>query len=106
MGTVEKFTEQEGFGDKCEEVSIRRVIVPKALDGVEAFGMRSAERRKLNVLEMKCFIRLVEVSRTDILRNEVRRRAVIQRELANREDQRILRWFQMVWDQRMDEGCG
>ena len=30
------------------------VIVPMALYGAEAWGMRSAERRKGNVLEMKC----------------------------------------------------
>ena len=29
------------------------VIVPMALYGAEAWGMRSAERRKVNVLEMK-----------------------------------------------------
>ena len=30
------------------------IIVPTALYGAEAWGMRSAERRKVNVLEMKC----------------------------------------------------
>ena len=30
------------------------VIVPTALYGAEAWGMRSAERRKVNVLKMKC----------------------------------------------------
>ena len=29
------------------------IIVPTALYGAEALGMRSAERRKVNVLEMK-----------------------------------------------------
>ena len=36
------------------------VIVPTALYGEEAWGMRSAERRKVNVLEMKCLRSLVE----------------------------------------------
>ena len=31
-----------------------------ALYGAEAWGMRSAERRKLNVLEMKCLRSLLE----------------------------------------------
>ena len=35
------------------------VIVPTALYGAEAWGMRSAERRKVNVLEMKCLRNLV-----------------------------------------------
>ena len=47
--------------------------------------MRSAERRKVNVLEMKCWRSLVGVSRMDRVRNEeVRRRAGIERELASR----------------------
>ena len=64
--------------------------------------MRNAERRKVNVLKMKCFRSLVRVSRMNRVRNvEVRRRAGIERELASRADQRILRWFGHV--ERMDE---
>ena len=63
------------------------VIVPAALYGAEAWGMRSAERMKLNVLEMKCLRSLVEVSRMDRVGNEeVRRRAGIQWKLARRAD--------------------
>ena len=44
--------------------------------------MRSAERRKENVLEMKCLKSLVGVSRMDRVRNEeVRRRAGIEMKL-------------------------
>ena len=54
--------------------------------------MRSAERRKVNVLEMKCLRSLVGVSRMDRVRDEeVRGRAGIERELASRADQRVLR---------------
>ena len=64
--------------------------------------MRSAERRKVNVLEMKCLRSLVGVSRMDRVRNEeVRRRAGIERALVSRADQRVLRWFGHV--ERMDE---
>ena len=56
--------------------------------------MRNAERRKVNVLEMKCLRSLVGVSRIDRVRNaEVRRRAGIERELESRADHRVLRWF-------------
>ena len=41
------------------------VIVPTALYGAEAWGMRSAERRKVHVLEMKCLRSLVGVLRMD-----------------------------------------
>ena len=64
--------------------------------------MRSAERRKVNVLEMKCLRSLVVVSRMDRVRNEEgHRRAGIERELASRADQRVLRWIGHV--ERMDE---
>ena len=41
------------------------LIVQTALYGAEAWGMRSVERRKVKVLEMKCFRSLVGVSRMD-----------------------------------------
>ena len=41
------------------------IIVPTALYGAEAWGMRSAERRKVNVLEIKCLRTLVGVSGMD-----------------------------------------
>ena len=78
------------------------VNVPTALDGAEAWGMRSAERRKVIALDMNCLRSLVGVSRIKRFRNEeVRRRAGIERELASRADQRVLRWFGHV--ERMDE---
>ena len=46
--------------------------------------MKSAERRKVNVLEMKCLRSLVGVSGMDIVRNEEVRR--IEMELASRAD--------------------
>ena len=55
----------------------------------------------MNVLEMKCLGSLVGVLRMDIVSNEeVRRRALIEMELASRADQRALRWFGHV--DRMD----
>ena len=38
------------------------IIVPTMLYRAEAWGMRSAERRKVKVLEMKCLRSLVRVS--------------------------------------------
>ena len=64
--------------------------------------MRSAERRKVNVLEIKCLRSLVGVSRMDRIRNEeARKRALIENESASREDQRVLRWPKHV--ERIDE---
>ena len=59
---------------------------------VEVWGIRSAERRKVNVLKMQCLRSLVGVSRMDRVWNEdVHRKAGIERELASRADQRALR---------------
>ena len=46
------------------------MIVPTALYGAEAWGMRSAKRRKVNIFEMKCLRSIVGVSRMDRVRNE------------------------------------
>ena len=79
-----------GLGIKAKKCLYERIIVPTALYGAEAWGMRSDERRKVNVHEMKCLRSLVGVSRMDRVRNqEVRRIAGIERELASRADQRV-----------------
>ena len=78
------------------------VIVPTTLYGRAAWGMRSAERRKVNVLEMKYLRSFFGVSRMDRVTNEeVRRRAGMERELASRADRRVLRRFGHV--ERMDD---
>ena len=65
-------------------------------------GTRSAERRNVNVLEMECLRSLVGVLLMDkICNEEVRMRAAIEKELASRADQSVLRWFGHV--ERMDE---
>ena len=103
-GALKSVLSNRGLGIMSEKCPYEGVIVPLALYGAESWGMRVAERRKVNVLEMKCLRRLVGVSRMDRVRNEeVRRRAVIESELASRADQSVLRWFGHV--ERMDEYC-
>ena len=54
--------------------------------------MRSAAKRKVNLLEMKCLRSLVGVSRMDRVRSEeVRSRAGIERELGSTADKGVLR---------------
>ena len=94
-GTLKSVLSNRGLGIKAKKCLYEGVIVPTALYG--------AERRKVNVLEMKCLRSLVEVSRMDRVRNEeMRRRAGIERQLASRTDQRVLRWFGHV--ERMNYG--
>ena len=75
-----------------------------ALYGAEAWGMRSAERRIVNVLEMKCLRSFFGLLQMDRVRNEaVHRRAGIEKKFASRAGQRVWRWFRHV--ERMDEYC-
>ena len=102
LGALKSVLSNRGLGIKAMKCLYEGVILPTALYGAEAWGRRSAERRKVNILEIKCLRCLVGLSRMDIVRNEeVRRRAGIERELASRADQRILRWFGHV--ERMDD---
>ena len=83
-----------GLGINAKKCLYAVVIVPIALCGADAWGMRSPERRKVNVLEMNCLRSLVGLSRMDRVGNEeVRRKAGIEMELASRAGQRVLRWF-------------
>ena len=82
-GALKSVLSNRGMGMKAKRCLYEGVIVPTVLYGAEAWGIRSVERRKVNVLEMKCLKSLVGVSRMDIVRKEeVRRRAGIERELA------------------------
>ena len=90
-GARKSVLSSRGLGIKAQKSLYEGVIVPTVLYGAEAWGMRSAERRKVNALEMQCLRSLVGVSRMDRVKNEeVRRRAGIERELAGRADQRVL----------------
>ena len=100
-GALKSVLMNRGLGIKAKKCLYEGVIVPTALYRAEAWGMRSAEKKKVNVA-MKCLRCLVRVSRMDRVRNEeVRRRAGIERELASRAEKRILRSFRHV--ERMDE---
>ena len=80
-GALKSVLCNRGFGIKTKKCLYKGVIVPPAVYSAEAWGMRSAERRKVNVLKMKCLRNLVGVSRMDRVRNEeMRRRARIERE--------------------------
>ena len=101
-GALKSVLSSRGLGIKAKKCLYEGVIVPTTLYGAETWGMRSAERRKVNVLEMKCLRSLVGLLRMDRVRNqEVRRRAGIVMESASRADQKVLRMFGHV--ERMDD---
>ena len=101
-GALKSVLSNRGPRIKAKKCLYETVIWPTALYGAEAWGMKSAERRKVNVLEIKCLKSLVGVSRMDRVRKEeVHRWAGIERVLASWADQRVLRWFGNL--ERMDE---
>ena len=61
-GALKSVLSNRGFGINTKKCLYERVIVPTALYGAEAWCMRSAGRRKMNVLEIKCLRHLVGVS--------------------------------------------
>ena len=64
-GALKSVLSNKGLVIKAKKCLYEGVIVPMALYGAEAWGMRSAKRRNVNVLEMKCLRSLVGVSRMD-----------------------------------------
>ena len=89
-GALKSVLSNRELGIKAKKCQYELVIVPTALYGAPAWVIRSAGKRKVNVLYMKYLRNLVEVSRMDRVRNEeVRIRGGIERELACRADQRL-----------------
>ena len=62
-GALKSVLSNRGLGIKAKKCLYEEAIVPTALYRADAWIMRSAERRKVNVIEMKCFRSLVGVSR-------------------------------------------
>ena len=60
-GALKSVLRNRGLGIKAKKYLYEGVIVPTALYGAEACGMRNAKRRKVYVLEMKCLRSLVGV---------------------------------------------
>ena len=54
-GVLKSVLSNRKFGIKAKKCLYEGVNVPTSLYGAEAWGMRRAERRKVNVLYMKCF---------------------------------------------------
>ena len=71
MGALNSVLSNRELGEKAKKCLNEGVIVPTALYGADAWGMRSAERRKVNVHEMQCLRRLVAVSLIDRVRNGI-----------------------------------
>ena len=102
LGAVNGVIRNRGLGMNVKKVLYEKVIVPTVTYGSELWGMKEEERKKLNVFEMRCLRSMCGVSRWDRIRNEVvRERTGVRKELADRVDENVLRWFGHV--ERMDD---
>ena len=70
MGGLKSVLSNRGLWIMSKKCLYEGVTVPMVLYGAVALGMRSAERRRVNVLEIKCLRSLVGVSRIETVRNE------------------------------------
>ncbi len=69
------------------------VVVPTVLYGAETWNMGAAERRRLNVMEMRCLRSMCGVTLMDWVRNDlVQRRTGVVRELAEQAEQECSLW--------------
>ena len=102
-GTVRKLWKNEGLRVEAKMLH-EGVAVPMALYGAETWGLREAERRKLDIFEIGCLRSIYgETLWNRVRHKEVRRRAQVERHLSSRGDQCVLRWSGHV--ERMDEEC-
>ena len=77
-------------------------MVPTALYAAETWGMKADDKKRLDVMEMRCLRSMCRVTRWDRLRNEeIRRRTGVLLERSKRAEQKGLRWFGHM--ERMDE---
>ena len=103
MGGMKKIWKNRDLGMTVKRGLYNSVIVPTALYAAETWAMRAADKKRLDVMEMKCLRSMCGVTRWDRLRNEeIRRRSGVLLELSNRAEQKGLRWFGHV--ERMEEG--
>ena len=65
-----------GLGIMAKKRLYEGVIAPTALYGGQAWGLRSAERRKVNVLEIKCWRWLGGVRNEEVRRRAGNRKGV------------------------------
>ena len=94
LGGMRKILKSRSLQMNVKRKLYEGIVVPTALYGAETWNMGTAEKKRLNVLEMRCLRSMCGVTRRDRIRNEeIRRRTGVLRELAGRADQSLLRWF-------------
>ena len=77
LGAVRSVLKSKTMSWGVKKTLYQQVIVPMVTYGAETWRLREAERRRLNVFEMKCLRPIVGVKSWDRIRDqEIRRRGV------------------------------
>ena len=101
-GAMNRIWRVRSLGVNVKRMMYERIVVPTVLYGAETWGLNVREKRRLNVMEMKCLRSICGVTIRDRIRNEeIRRRVGVQNDLSGRVERCVLRWFGHV--ERMDD---
>ena len=93
-GAMKSIWKVKEVGMNAKKALYESIIVPTVLYGGETWGLREAERKRLDVMEMKCLRSMCGVTRLDRLENvEVRRRVGVDRTMRVKAEERVLSWF-------------
>ena len=102
LGGMHQVFRNRALGMNAKKRLYEGLVVPTALYGAETWNMGVAERKGLNVMEMRCLRSMCGVTRYDRVRNEdVRRRTGVVQELSVKAEKKVLNWFGHM--ERMDE---
>ena len=102
FGAVRKVWEGKRMSVKAKMGMYKSIVVPTVLYGCEAWNLNKSERKRVDVMEMKCLRSVCGVKRIDRVRNDdVRARCGNEVSLLERADRGVLRWFGHV--ERMDD---
>ena len=102
-GAMNRIWKARSLSINVKRMMYERIVVPTVLYGAETWSLNVREKKRLNVMEMKCLRNICGVTIRDRIRNEeIRRRVGVESDLVGRVGRCVLRWFGHI--ERMDEG--
>ena len=102
MGGMNKIFKNREVDMRTKRGLYESIIVPTALYGAETWGLKVEDKKRLDVMEMKCLRSMSGVTIWDRNTNEsIRGRTGVKSKLSNRAEQKTLRWFGHM--ERMNE---
>ena len=92
LGGIKSMMSNRYMGMNVKQRLYQAVIVPTVLYGAETWNVSEADKKRLNVFEMRCLRNMVGVSRRDRMRNQtIRYRAGVMEKLSSRVEKKGVR---------------